>query len=225
MDILKSVFGFVIKFTLALGVLTFYFWGLGEYLFSVGLIGSAGVSSGGGIYGHSELVRLFWYGAGFIGLFFAAVLGVCAAYKLAKAKSFFVKSLLWVAGTLIVSAMSLKFFAPYYFGGSKTPVLKFILLKIGFGVVLWFAYLLAGVVLGFLGTTFEMMSNGMPKGRGAFFDEALRNGYAKPQARVFVNSLMREGEASSSAWLLPSMILYAFPVLVTAMTLYSIFYM
>ena len=105
-----------------------------------------------------------------------------------------------------------------YFAFSRYSALKgsgshlLAILKVGgYCAAGYIAYIIAASILYFLGVSFGLLADGLPSGRGVFFNEILNNAYSKPQIRVFMGNLnVLNGGA---VYVYTTLILYGMPIL------------
>lgn len=174
----RVFFGFFINAVLAIIVIAAYILGLLFLIWDI--FGLA--SSIEGAFAGVAIVTV---------VIFSSAVFVCKLLGLDALRKKLAVGTVWFAAiciSLIVMALVIVFYNEMR---SSTTNFMFFLMIAGTVIGSYIAYIVVGMVVGFLGTQFAMLGNSLPKGRNVLFNEVLNSGYSKPQTRAFINELNR----------------------------------
>lgn len=122
---------------------------------------------------------------------FSSAVLICKLFGLDALRRKIAVGMVWFAAACIFLVIMALIALFYNEMRSSTSNFVFILMIAGAAIGSYIAYIVVGMVVGFLGTQFAMLGNSLPKGRNVLFSEVLSSGYSKPQTRAFINELNR----------------------------------
>lgn len=203
MDILKIVCGYALKAALsAAGVLAYItalVWGVENFF-----------DSGGWDWNGSDAVD---YMILFVSVTAAGLWGFSKLFEAINMKliaRFFSKTFKWfLIGGVVCFFV---FFSIVMFQEIRNVTSVFMVVVVAVGALIgaYLAYIAAGLIVGFVGWSFEILGNDLPGGRAVLLSEMINSGYSKPQNQVFIAELAQQRGGMLNVY--TTAILYGIPL-------------